>query len=44
MEISGGYILNPSFWGKGYAAEAGTPLVEWAKTIPQVFRICAYMT
>lgn len=39
--VGGGYILNPAFWGKGYAAEAWTPVVEWAKTQPLVHRIQA---
>ena len=39
--VGGGYILNPAFWGKGYAAEAWTPVVEWAKTQPNVQRIQA---
>ena len=37
--VSGGYILNPAFWGKGYAAEAWKPVVEWAKTQPDIQRI-----
>ncbi len=37
--ISGGYILNQNFWGKGYASEAWSCLVEWAKTQPEVLRI-----
>lgn len=37
--ISGGYILNQNFWGKGYASEAWKCLVEWAKTQPEVLRI-----
>lgn len=39
--VGGGYILNPAFWGKGYAAEAWTPVVEWAKTQPEIHRIQA---
>ena len=39
--VGGGYILNPAFWGKGYAAEAWLPVVEWAKTQPAVQRIQA---
>jgi ribosomal-protein-alanine N-acetyltransferase len=37
--VSGGYILNPAFWGKSYAAEAWKPVVEWAKTQPDIARI-----
>jgi len=37
--LAGGYILNPAFWGKGYAVEAWAPVVAWAKTQPEVERI-----
>jgi RimJ/RimL family protein N-acetyltransferase len=37
--VDGGYILNPAFWGKGYAAEAWKPIVDWAKTQPEIQRI-----
>jgi ribosomal-protein-alanine N-acetyltransferase len=37
--VDGGYILSPAFWGKGYAAEAWKPVVEWAKTQPDIQRI-----
>ena len=37
--LAGGYILNPAFWGKGYAAEAWAPVVTWAKTQAAVERI-----
>lgn len=37
--IGGGYILHPSYWGQGFAAEAWRPLVEWAKSQPRVLRI-----
>lgn len=39
--VGGGYILNPAFWGKGYAAEAWAPVIEWAKTQPHIDRIQA---
>jgi ribosomal-protein-alanine N-acetyltransferase len=35
----GGYILNPRFWGKGYAAEAWKVVVDWARGQPNVKRI-----
>jgi ribosomal-protein-alanine N-acetyltransferase len=37
--VGGGYILNPAFWGQGYAAEAWTPVVAWAKAQPSIERI-----
>jgi [ribosomal protein S5]-alanine N-acetyltransferase len=30
-EIEVGYLLHKKFWGKGYASEALTALLEWAK-------------
>lgn len=35
----GGYILNPKFWGHGYAAEAWRVVVDWARDQPNVQRI-----
>lgn len=32
----GGYILNPKFWGHGYATEAFKALVDWARSQPNV--------
>lgn len=37
--LIGGYIFNQKHWGKGYASEAWSRVVEWAKTQPRVFRI-----
>jgi ribosomal-protein-alanine N-acetyltransferase len=37
----GGYILNPRFWGKGYATEAFAAVVAWARSQPDVQRILA---
>jgi ribosomal-protein-alanine N-acetyltransferase len=37
--VGGGYILSPPFWHRGYAAEAWAPVVEWAKTQPDIHRI-----
>jgi ribosomal-protein-alanine N-acetyltransferase len=35
----GGYILNPRFWGQGYAAEAFKAVVDWARSQPNIQRI-----
>lgn len=40
--LSGGYILHSAFWGEGYASEAWTCLVDWAKQQPRVYRIEAH--
>ena len=37
--LSGGYILAQKWWGKGFATEAFTPLVNWGKSQPGVLRI-----
>jgi RimJ/RimL family protein N-acetyltransferase len=37
--LGGGYILNRQHWGKGYASEAWSCIVEWAQSQPRVFRI-----
>jgi len=37
----GGYILNPRFWGNGYAAEAFKAVIDWAQSQPGVERISA---
>ncbi|MEY4668342.1 MAG: hypothetical protein RL518_1041 [Pseudomonadota bacterium] len=37
--VGGGYILNPRYWGQGYAAEAFRPVVDWARAQPNVQRI-----
>jgi RimJ/RimL family protein N-acetyltransferase len=37
----GGYILNPRFWGQGYAAKAFGAVVDWARGQPNVQRIVA---
>lgn len=39
FSLSGGYIINPKWWGNGYASEAWGCIVEWAKTQPAVWRI-----
>jgi len=40
MTAGGGYILNPRFWGTGYATEAFRAVIEWAQSQPGVERIC----
>lgn len=30
-EIEAGYVLHKKFWGQGYATEALTALIQWAK-------------
>ena len=37
--LSGGYIFNQNAWGKGYASEAWSCLLELAKGEPGVYRI-----
>jgi RimJ/RimL family protein N-acetyltransferase len=44
MSAGGGYILHPRFWGQGYAAEAFTAVVDWAREQPDVHRIEATTT
>jgi ribosomal-protein-alanine N-acetyltransferase len=41
-KVTGGYILNPKFWGVGYATEAWKRLLEVAQADPGVHRIEAY--
>jgi [ribosomal protein S5]-alanine N-acetyltransferase len=36
-----GFLLNRRFWGRGYAVEAASAVVEWVFTLPQVSRIWA---
>lgn len=37
-----GYVFGQNFWGRGYAAEALTFLVNWADAQPQIRRAWAY--
>lgn len=37
--LGGGYILAPKWWGQGYASEAWSCIVDWAKKQPGVKRI-----
>lgn len=32
-EIEVGYLLHKKFWGKGYASEALSAMLEWTKKI-----------
>lgn len=41
-EIEVGYVLHKKFWGKGFASEAVTALLEYAKEHIQVDYIVAY--
>lgn len=36
-----GYVFARRFWGRGFAAEALKPIVEWALAQPEVFRVWA---
>ena len=40
--VSGGYIVNRNFWGKGYASEMWKTLVQLLQADPGVKRIEAY--
>ncbi|MCB2200555.1 GNAT family N-acetyltransferase [bacterium] len=37
-----GYVLAQPFWGLGYATEAATAVIEWAKQQQDIHRIHAY--
>ena len=37
-----GYVLAKKFWHRGFAAEALTPLVDWALMQPTIFRAWAF--
>lgn len=36
-----GYLLNQKYWGQGYATEAAGVVVQWAMSLPQVYRVWA---
>ncbi|TAH37791.1 MAG: N-acetyltransferase [Alphaproteobacteria bacterium] len=36
-----GYLLMPEFWGRGYIAEAGQPIIDWCWKLPHIKRIWA---
>jgi RimJ/RimL family protein N-acetyltransferase len=36
-----GYLLNRSFWGRGFATEVSKAIVEWALSEPSIWRVWA---
>lgn len=36
-----GYLLNQKYWGQGYATEAACAVVEWALSLPEIYRVWA---
>ncbi len=36
-----GYLLNQKYWGQGYATEAACAVVEWAISLPEIYRVWA---
>ncbi|MBW4659780.1 MAG: GNAT family N-acetyltransferase [Drouetiella hepatica Uher 2000/2452] len=36
-----GYLLNQKYWGKGYATEAARTVVNWAISLPEIYRVWA---
>jgi [ribosomal protein S5]-alanine N-acetyltransferase len=36
-----GFILNPNYWGNGYATEASKAIIRWLASEPSIFRIWA---
>lgn len=36
-----GYLLNQKHWGRGYATEAARTVVNWAISLPEVYRVWA---
>lgn len=36
-----GYLLNQKYWGRGYATEAAHAVVNWAISLPEVYRVWA---
>jgi [ribosomal protein S5]-alanine N-acetyltransferase len=36
-----GYLLNQKYWGQGYATEAACAVVEWASSLPEIYRVWA---
>jgi RimJ/RimL family protein N-acetyltransferase len=36
-----GYLLHQKYWGQGYATEAASVVVQWAISLPEVYRVWA---
>ncbi|HEY9620882.1 MAG TPA: GNAT family N-acetyltransferase [Crinalium sp.] len=36
-----GYLLHRQYWGQGYATEAARAVVEWAISLPNIYRVWA---
>lgn len=36
-----GYLLHQQYWGQGYATEAARAVVEWAISLPNIYRVWA---
>lgn len=36
-----GYLLNQKYWGQGYATEAAGAVVDWAMSLPEIYRVWA---
>ena len=41
FKVDFGYVIARTYWGKGFAAEALRPLVDWAMRQPEIFRAWA---
>jgi RimJ/RimL family protein N-acetyltransferase len=41
FKVDFGYVIARAYWGKGFAAEALRPLVDWAMRQPEIFRVWA---
>jgi ribosomal-protein-alanine N-acetyltransferase len=42
-KIQFGYVLSPTFWGKGYATEACQAIMAILKTFPSLFRVGTFV-
>jgi ribosomal-protein-alanine N-acetyltransferase len=42
-KIQFGYVLSPTFWGKGYATEACQAVMAILKTFPSLFRVGTFV-
>lgn len=36
-----GYLLHQQYWGQGYATEAARAVVDWAISLPSIYRVWA---